>query len=510
VDALPTENLDALTRSLDQIEVPQIDLATVVSRVENAVEHHPIDAAALRRSIDQAHGLTDLHWRLTKGHNGLGRARFGLAVAPGSVAQWAGMFPHNPFDAPVVVEMTGDAAQLAAGLVAGQMRDTVEAVALVRRARLEIDKPVAADWQRAALGRLAWQDLDAEEQRLCAPLFLVGDDDVLGGRGLAQVLWLLESGLPVKILVLAQLDLGLASPPHATTETAPNANPRGDLGLLALAQRGAYVAQTSIALPAHLHGCIRDALRFTGPALLRIHAPSPERHGFAAGQTLYQARLAVDSRAFPVFRYDPEDEGVFGTRLSLDGNPNQRDPWVALDDESVLTPVSWAMKEQRFRACFRPLSDEDASPTELSGWLELDVRARRAKTPFVSEGEGEAAVRYRIDPALADKIAALAQSWRTLQELAGLVTPFTTRVQVEAEERLTAGHEAEIVALRQEHAEELEALRQRVELEMTDRVREQLKALALTATPEDRAGAPEVGDGTTDPPPTSEEEGAKP
>ena len=34
-------------------------------------------------------------------------------------------------------------------------------------------------------------------------------DEMLAGQGLSQVTWLLNSGLPVKVLVLSALDFGL-------------------------------------------------------------------------------------------------------------------------------------------------------------------------------------------------------------------------------------------------------------------------------------------------------------
>ncbi len=89
---------------------------------------------------------------------------------------------------------------------------------------------------------------------------LLGSDEMLAGQGLGQLIWLLNSGLPVKMLVLSELDFGLR-------ETWTN-DPRAGLGLLALAQRKAYVAQTSIADPAHLGESMLEALGSKGPARL--------------------------------------------------------------------------------------------------------------------------------------------------------------------------------------------------------------------------------------------------
>ena len=108
------------------------------------------------------------------------------------------------------------------------------------------------------------------------PLLLIGSDEILAGQGLNQLIWLLNSGLPVKVLVLSSLDLG----------------PRSRLGLLALAQRNAFVAQTSIAYPDHLGDSMLRALGHDGPALLQVYAPSPARDGYPSSQSVVQAQLA--------------------------------------------------------------------------------------------------------------------------------------------------------------------------------------------------------------------------
>ncbi|NIN39309.1 MAG: pyruvate ferredoxin oxidoreductase, partial [Gammaproteobacteria bacterium] len=154
--------------------------------------------------------------------------------------------------------------------------------------------------------------------------------------------------LPVKMLVLSDLDFGLR-------ESKTN-DPRASLGLLALAQREAFVAQTSIADPAHLCESMLEALACEGPALLQVYAPSPARHGFETRQTLDFARLARDTRTLPVFRYDPRREGVFGSRLSLDGNPAPDDTLVPPgEDGRAFTTADWAFGQDRFARQFSPL-----------------------------------------------------------------------------------------------------------------------------------------------------------
>ena len=468
---LAVEDLDAVTESLKRTTSPRVDLQTLAEAASGASADHSIDTRYVLRLIDLSNRIESAHHRLVKGEHGLGRARYGLAIAGGSTASWAGAFPHNPFQAPVLIDMSGDAAQLAAGLIEGQLEETKELIRLLRLARLEVDRPNGLDWKREALSNLRWQDMSEEEFKICPPLLLIGSDEMLVGRGLSQLIWLLNSGLPVKVIVLSALDFDLIDP-------AAN-NPRAGLGLLAVANRSAFVAQTSVAHPTHFVESMLEALGYNGPALLQVYAPSPARHGFGTEQTLEQAELAVASRALPLFRYDPTADGVFGARISLDGNPQGREAMVAAaDGDQRLTPADWALRQDRFSACFPPLADDAQAPVPLHEWLMLDSKARSGKTPYIVNGGGEDARRYAVAPAVTRMADERLQAWRTLQELAGLVTPFTERLEQEIRSEVAAEHQAELDALKRASAAEILEIQKQTQAEIAGKIRSRLLELA--------------------------------
>jgi pyruvate-ferredoxin/flavodoxin oxidoreductase len=466
---LAVEDLDAVTEKLKRTTSPRVNLKTLAEGAGEISEDHSIETRYLLRLIDLSKQITSAHQRLVQGKNGLGRARYGLAVAGGSTAAWAGAFPQNPFQAPVLIDMSGDAAQLAAGLIEGHLDETVELVRLLRLARIEIDQPDGADWKREALASLSWKDLSEEEFELCPPLVLTGSDEMLAGQGLSQLIWLLNSGLPVKVLVLSSLDFGVS-------EGSTN-NPRGNLALLALAQRNAFVAQTSVADPNHLGESVVQALEPDGPARIQVYAPSPTRHGFSSEQSLQQAQLAITSRVLPLFRYDPKAAGVFGSRISLDGNP--------VSDETMdLTAADWALGQQRFAVNFRPLADDSSAPLPLYEWLQLDAKGRAGKTPTVAVGnsdsddDGDEEQRYSMTPAMADMADQCLQSWRTLQELAGIVTPFTERLEQEIRTEVAAEHQADLDAQKQASEAQIQEIQAKTQAEIASKIRSRLLELA--------------------------------
>jgi pyruvate/2-oxoacid:ferredoxin oxidoreductase beta subunit len=98
---------------------------------------------------------------------------------------------------------------------------------------------------------------------------------------------------------------------------------------------------------------------------------------------MHQAKLAVDSRAFPLFTYDPRRGETFAQRLSLQGNPGAKEDWSKMPDGTPIDFVSFARTEGRFAQQF----DRAGNP---SAELLASQDDRRA-------------------------------NWRTLQELAGVL-----------------------------------------------------------------------------------------
>lgn len=492
-EALPADDLDALARSLETVSTRHAELGTFLGQAEGAIEG-AVDAARLRRLVELAQGLGALAWRLESGRQGFGRAGLGLVLTPGEAASWAGAFPHNIFQVPVTLDATGDGARLAAGLLESQLRQATEGFVLMRRARLELDKPMDAARRWSDLAALSWRELTPQEKERCPSLLLVGSSRVLAGAGLSQVAALLGGDLPLKILVLADLDLGLSSRASLDSAPAPIQDAATDLGLLALARRDAYTAQTSLGAPTHFLESLAAGLAFAGPALFYIHAPSPGRHGFPTEQTLERARLAVTTRTFPLFRYDPGADGVFGTRIVLGANPEPSALWergrparkavektakmAALPDEAM-TPAHWALGETRFRHWFEPLAEDAPDPLLLDTYLELPERERRGRTPYISQAQPERdPVCYRVALELVAVCRERRDAWRLLQELAGLVTPFTEHVRREVEAQVAAERRAELEAQAAVYEWKLADLRGSLQQELRGDIRERLMNLA--------------------------------
>ena len=90
------------------------------------------------------------------------------------------------------------------------------------------------------------------------------------------------------------------------------------------------------------------------------HAASVHRDDAATRQ----AKLAVDSRAFPLFTFDPRRGESVAERLSLQGNPALKADWSEKPDHTPVDFLAFARSEGRFAPHFA--ADGTASPEVLA------------------------------------------------------------------------------------------------------------------------------------------------
>jgi pyruvate-ferredoxin/flavodoxin oxidoreductase len=340
---------------------------------------------------------------------------------------------------------------LARGIARGLVAEHLALVRALRRAALEADPPPDRSALLEAIEALGWEDLEAEERASCPPLLLLGDDTALLEQGFGALARLLESDLPVKVILLDGRGRLAAGPEPA---------------LVAMAHRSAFVLAGSPAYPDHLSRGLADALAWPGPALVHLHAPSPQRHGFPVAATLERGRLAVESRAHPLLRYDPSAEGLFGLRASLEGNPEPEQRWGGASFGE------WAAAETRFSQHFEALEGDGDLP--LDEWLGLAESERRSRVPFVEIGERRLAVSAPMARAAAERLAV----WNTLREVTGGASPFTEPIREALAAELQTEREAEVEALKSEHEARLAEIQAGADRQAADRLTDRLLTLS--------------------------------
>jgi pyruvate/2-oxoacid:ferredoxin oxidoreductase beta subunit len=241
--------------------------------------------------------------------------------------------------------------------------------------------------------RLRWNQQGHDRRRL----WVFGGDGAMYDIGFQSLSRMLMSGLDIKVLVL---DTQVYSNTGGQTSTATfpsqdakmaafgKAQPgkrehRKELAQIVMMHPGVFVAQTTAGHLNHFYKSVLAANEYPGPAVVICYATCQPEHGVADDASVTQARLAVESRTFPLLMFDPRKGEKMSECLTLQGNPALKEDWYT--DPKTAEPVdfvAFARTEGRFARHF----DAQGQPDEYLQRARLD----------------------RLE------------NWRRLQELAGL------------------------------------------------------------------------------------------
>ena len=244
-----------------------------------------------------------------------------------------------------------------------------------------------------ALGiRARWDQAGHPERKI----WVLGGDGAMYDIGFQSLSRMVASGADIKVMVL---DTQVYSNTGGQASTASfggqvtklsaygrelhgRAERRKELGRILVGHGEVYVAQTTPAHINHFYRAVMEANEYPGPAVVIVYSSCQPEHGIADDASTAQAKLAVTSRAFPLFVYDPRKGPTIAERLSLQGNPSPKEDWFAAPDGSVQDFLAFARSEGRFAPHF----GRDGTPS-------VEILATQQ-----------------------DRLA----NWHTLQELAGL------------------------------------------------------------------------------------------
>jgi pyruvate-ferredoxin/flavodoxin oxidoreductase len=181
-------------------------------------------------------------------------------------------------------------------------------------------------------------------------VWIIGGDGWAYDIGFGGLDHVLASGRDVNILVLdteVYSNTGgqqsKATPFGAVAKFASTGKrtPKKDLGLIAMSTGRAYVARVAMGARDHQTlKAIREAEAFPGPSLIIAYSHCIA-HGYDMAFGAEQQRLAVESGAWPLYRFDPRRIDAGQAPLQLDSGP----PKIKLED--------YMRNENRFRALER-------------------------------------------------------------------------------------------------------------------------------------------------------------
>jgi pyruvate/2-oxoacid:ferredoxin oxidoreductase alpha subunit/Pyruvate/2-oxoacid:ferredoxin oxidoreductase delta subunit len=469
---LPKDDLDGLSKSLKQARGRKISMQDIVNQMPDQGGGKLFDAEVLQRKASLVEELKNLHWSLSEGPTAVGRARFGMLIAGASSMDWAKHYPANHFTNPTVIQWNGSAPEQTMGLFYGQLRYLLDNIKLMRRAQLESrDKydPSVHDLEIAELG---WDDLTHEEKQLVPPILLIAERDDLNELGWSSINRILADKYPVKVFLFDHI---ISSKINSVSTLA-----QAHAGMISsIALKNAFVFQGGIGNKDHLVDGLLEGLDKTYPALFNLYANKYEKHGVVNIDWTPYASLAVNSRTFPCLSYDPQGSNNFlRGAIRLEGNEQKKVDWVEeemsiLNSDPVkynITWADWAFVQNEWNNEFAPLPDGSACVL-MHEYLLLDNNARKNKLPAIMRAGENGIKYYSVSQKVVEMTEAVLSHWKTLQELAGVITEFPEKLREEITKTLHEQYERDVDELKKNYTVKI----QEQEAIQTEQLRQQLK-----------------------------------
>jgi ferredoxin len=343
-----------------------------------------------------------------------------------------------------------------------------EVFGAVRIAQLEIagryDPTIHDPWFES----FNWEAFSHDELLLVPVVVALESADRVADIGLRAFSKLLSSGRPVQILVRVQ--------PHNNPGAGdkPFDSYRTELGYLGLSHRQAVVTQSSPARHQHLLACFLAALDATRTSLHVINVGLRPSGKLLPLNAWLVAGAAIESRAHPFFRINPEAGDSAAARMDFSDNPQPEASWPTnpfsyeddngnrVDTELAFTFADYAFLIERLRDHFRlvpPSCDSDAL-VSMQDYLAMPPEEAYQDVPFIWVVDGSAQLhRLVVSRALTLACRDRHNFWRSLQELAGVRNRYVELAirQTRTEERALAAQARE--RLETQHKSELEQVR---------------------------------------------------
>jgi pyruvate-ferredoxin/flavodoxin oxidoreductase len=316
-------------------------------------------------------------------------------------------------------------------------------------AEMELEGSHHLEHIQEALNYFDWTQFSDEEFLLCPPVVSVGGDGAMYDIGFQNLSRMMMTGMPIKVMVLDTQVYSNTGGQACTSgfvsqvsDMAPYGKAvkgkteiRKEMGLIGMAHRTSYVLQGSISNVTHLLEGYIEGLNSRRPALFNIYAVCQPEHGVADDASEMQSKLAVESRAYPLMRYNPDEGETWREAMSLEGNPAIDEDWPVYkidykDEEGnkasmdmPMTFADFAMTEGRFRKHFRkaPRDSWNENMVPLAEFIDMDEDEQDGMFPYIwATDKKSQLIRVMVSRELVQSTVERRDYWRLLRSIAGI------------------------------------------------------------------------------------------
>ena len=441
--AVDIEDTSSLSNAVDSFADQEFTLSDLSDKMNR--DKAPVDADWLKNVTTMITKLKELKWKYSQGINGTGRSQMGFINATGCSSVWGSTYPLNPYPFPWANNLFQDSPSMAMGIFEGHMRKMGEGFKVIRQAEHELD----GDGTPLDLSHLTWRGFTDEEFFLCPPVVSVGGDGAMYDIGFQNLSRMLMSGLPIKVMVLDTQVYSNTGGQACTsgfvgqvsdmavfgTVNQGKEEMRKEIGLIGMAHRTTYILQSSLANTSHLMEGFIEGLMSKRPALFNIYTSCQPEHGMGDDMAVSQARLALESRAYPFIKYNPDAGALPDECFDLDGNPEPDSDWPTYDlkyteedgreasMEIAMTFADFAATEGRFRKHFKPAPREtwdDEKMVTVPDYLALDADDAEEVFPYIWATDDKGVLtRLIVSSTMIDSCRERLGYWNLLKNLAG-------------------------------------------------------------------------------------------
>jgi pyruvate-ferredoxin/flavodoxin oxidoreductase len=437
-----------------------VDLSDIIT-IHNVVETHLNDdltLSELTAELDHDHTPLDSQWldwttQLLDRLRQLklkytNRSEMGIVNATGCTSVWGSTYPYNPYPFPWTSHLFQDSPSVAMGIFEGHMAKMAEGFKTIRMAELELAGAFSHHEHDDFFRRFTWKEFTDEEYLLCPPVVSVGGDGAMYDIGFQNLSRMLMTGVPIKVLVLDTQVYSNTGGQACTSgfvgqvsDMAPFGKAmqgkqeiRKEMSVIAMAHRTAYILQSAISSTTHLLEGFIEGLNSRRPALFNIYSVCQPEHGVADNASHKQSKLAVESRAYPLFKYNPDAGITFKDCIDLSGNPALEEDWPTYTIhygeaecaqtglELPMTFADFALTEGRFRKHFRkaPHDTWNDAMMPLHEYLDLDADSREDRFPYILAVDDKNRLsRVMVSAQLVKAVEERLDFWRQLKSLSG-------------------------------------------------------------------------------------------
>ncbi len=459
MNTIDVSDADAMSKIVEEMHDSDLTMAGITSRLESAQGGEPIDQDWLRDVTQLLAKLKKLKWKYTNGTTGKGRCNMGMLNSTGCTSVWGSTYPYNPYPFPWANHLFQDSASMAMGVFEGHMAKMSEGFVTIRKAELELSGSYDASVHDKFFTYFNWTQFTDEEWLLCPPVVALGGDGAMYDIGFQNLSRMMASGKPIKVIVV---DTQVYSNTGGQACTSGfigqisdmaqygqvqkgKTEPRKEIGLIAMAHRNTYVLQATLANTSQMIEGFIDGLMIKRPALFNLYTTCQPEHGVGDDLGMHQAKLAVESRAYPIFKYNPDHGVKAKDAFDLSGNPAMDQIWptyqlkylengLEKSMDVAMTFADFAVTEGRFRKHFRkvPRDAWNENMIPLVEFLEMDADEREGLFPYIwAVDRKQRLSRVLVAQPIVESCEERRDFWIMLRDIAGIEIEKPEEVDIE-------------------------------------------------------------------------------